>query len=90
MFEHRFTTTRIATTASALLAAILIACGTTTGSAGRAPAETPGLGSNVRLTEFEYEGQGASSANGPEALRGARSTSAGGSADGSRYPTLAP
>jgi len=90
MFQHRFTTTHIATTGLALFAAILIACGTTTGSAGRAPAETPGLGSNVRLTEFEYEGQGASSANGPEALRGTGNASAGGSTDGSGHTTLAP
>lgn len=59
MLQHRSLAQRIPMHALALLATALVACGTVfgAGSAGRPATIGSDAPSDVRLTEFEYEGQ---------------------------------
>jgi len=60
MFQHRTPAPRIPMHALAILAAALMACGTVSGaggSAGRSATVGSDTPTDVRLTEFEYEGQ---------------------------------
>lgn len=61
MFQHRSPTHRVPIHALAILATALVACGTVTGagSAGRSATIGSDTPSDVRITEFEYEGQAA-------------------------------
>lgn len=59
MIQHRRTGQRIPMHALAVLATALVACGTVNGagSAGRPATTGSEIPSDVRLTEYEYEGQ---------------------------------
>jgi hypothetical protein len=59
MFQHRRLAQRVPMHVLAILATALVACGTVTGagSAGRSATAGSDAPSDVRLTEFEYEGQ---------------------------------
>jgi hypothetical protein len=86
MFKQRSITTGVQMHALAILATALMACGSISGAGSAGGAATIGSDtpSDIRLTEFEYEGQATTPTLGPPVELGHHGTSGGVPAD--TYP----